>query len=560
MRIAGFVVPALLFSVALTAGGEPAAAAKPKLLVLVVFDQLRGDFPVRWGDLFGDGGFRRLMDDGLWFSDCHYPYASTVTACGHASMLTGCSPDRHGIIGNEWFDRAAGKMITSIYDERAAIVGSLPVPAGMKPKSASGAAGPGRLLAETVGDVLKSEDPRSRVVALALKDRSAALPGGKRPDACYWFDTRTGGFITSTYYRDAVHDWVDRFNAGRPADRWLGATWDRLRADVDYTARSGPDDFFAEGGGLGGKLGRVFPHVLANETGKRYYDEVTGTPFGNDLLLDFALTAVREVGLGRGPATDLLCVSFSSNDLVGHPYGPDSHEVLDITLRSDRTVKQLLDALDAAVGKGRYVVALSSDHGICPIPEFSAAKGIPAERKHPNALREALEEFLNTRYGTAGETAPWREGDAFPWVYFNHRKIEGRRLSVADVAQAAAEFFRAQPYVAAAYTRGDLSDANNGGAFTKELKKAYHAGRAGDLAIVLKPYSLSTEYATGTTHGSPHGYDTHVPLMFLGPGLPTGRCPERVTPQAIAAVFARSAGVRPPAAAEAPLPARCAAN
>jgi len=558
MRLTVFAFVAAVCGVLLPGRCEPAPAGKPKLLVLVVFDQLRGDFPERWGDLFEPGGFRRLMGDGLWFSDCHFPYACTVTACGHASILTGCSPDRHGIIGNEWFDRPTGKMITSIYDERAEIVGSLPVPDGLKPKSASGAASPSRLLAETVGDVLKSVDPRSRVVALSLKDRSAALPGGKRPDACYWFDTRTGGFITSTYYREAVHDWVERFNAGRPADRWLGATWNRLRPDVDYTKRSGPDDFFAEGGGLGGKLGRVFPHVLAKEPSKRYYDEVTGSPFGNDLLLEFAITALRETGLGRGPAVDLLSVSFSSNDLVGHPYGPDSHEVLDVTLRSDRTVKQLLDVLDSTVGRDQYVVALTSDHGICPIPEFSAARGIPAERQHPKLLREALEDHLNTRFGTAGETAPWREGDAFPWVYLNHRKILGRHLAVADVARAAAEFFRQQPYVAAAVTRADLG--NIGGAFSNELKRAYHADRAGDFALVLKPYSLSTEYPTGTTHGSPHAYDTHVPLMFLGSGLPAGRCAERVTPQAVAAVFARAAGIRPPAAAEAPVPARCQAN
>lgn len=176
------------------------------------------------------------------------------------------------------------------------------------------------------------------------------------------------------------------------------------------------------------------------------------------MLLDLAKVALRESGLGRGPATDLLSISFSSNDLVGHPYGPDSHEVLDITLRSDLIVKGLLAELDSVVGPGNYLLALTSDHGICPIPEFSASNGLRAERKHPKELRDGMEAFLNTRYGSAGEKSHWRDADAFPWVYLNHRKIEARGLAVADVAAAAAEYFRAQPYIADVHTRKELDN------------------------------------------------------------------------------------------------------
>lgn len=544
---------ALCFVAAEPATNPP--TVKPKLLVLVVFDQMRGDYIGRWYDHFTTDGFHRLANEGAWFTNCNYPYASTMTGCGHASLLTGCSPERHGIIANEWYDREIGKEVYCATTDRSELVFTVPPPEKKKTRPAGS---PERMLAPTVGDVLKESSPTSKVVALSLKDRSACLPGGKRPDASYWFDLNTGTFVTSTYYRDRCHDWVAKFNATKLADTWLGKTWDRLRPDLDYDKLAGPDDVDSESPGISRKQGRVFPHPFAAKVGKEYYEDILCSPAGSKLLLNFAVKAFDAMELGKGDAVDLLSISFSSNDLIGHAFGPDSQEVLDITLQSDLIVARLLQFLDSRVGKGNYLLALTADHGVCPIPEVARKKGLPAVRLHPDALKKQIEDFLNEKYGDHGDAKNlWIEDVAFPWLYLNYRKFEARGLKAPDVASALAGWLKKQPDTANAYTRADLAGtAPEGDPFFKPMVKAYYPPRSGDVAIVLKPYHLSLKYATGTTHGSPHPYDTHVPLLFMGPGIPVGKFDEAVTPQSIAAVFAQAAGIKPPAKIDADVPQR----
>jgi predicted AlkP superfamily pyrophosphatase or phosphodiesterase len=539
--------------------------APPKLLVLVVFDQMRGDYPLRWNDLFCPDGFRRLEREGTWFTNCHYPHAITTTGPGHASLLTGCSADRHGIISNDWWDRSAGATVSCVAEERYQPVYSFPPPpednkSKSKAKEKSkGSGSPGRLLAPTVGDVVKEVTAgRGKVVGLSFKDRSALLPVGRQPDACYWFDVRSGQFITSTYYRDTPHAWAREFNRSRPTDLWFGRDWTRLRDDVDYVRWAGADDVLGEGLGVAKKQGRAFPHPMAaglKQPGKDYYDTVEASPYGNQLLLDLALRAIDGEQLGHDDVPDLLNISFSSNDLVGHTYGPDSQEVLDITLRSDLVVRDLLAALDRAVGRGRYLFAVSSDHGVAPNPEQSVREGRDARRVDPKAVREAANQHLSRLLG--GQGTNWIVNENYPWTYLNDKLIAARGLRRTDVADALAAWFRTQPYVAAAYTRKDLDgDTGTLDEFGRMMKKSYHPDRSGDVAIVAKPYYLVTTYPTGTGHGTPHAYDRHVPLLFLGPRVPTGRCDEAVTPQSIAAVFSRALGSKPPALAEAPVPRR----
>ncbi len=562
----------LLFAGSL-AGCSPASpqavapdVTRPKLLVLIVFDQMRGDYPGRWADLYPAGGLKRLMDDGLWFTDCHYPYACTMTGPGHASLLTGCSPDRHGIIMNEWFDRSIGKTVYCATTERIEKIYTVTRPATSTKNSDSDppkGGSPERMTATGVADWLKDQSGgKSKVVAVSLKDRSACLPGGKRPDACYWFDSRTGTFVTSTWYRERCHDWVYTFNDRKPGDAWFGKIWNKSRTDIDYVKRAGPDEVMCETAGVSKKMGRSFPHPLSLnklKPDKEYYDEVTCSPFGNDLLLDFATTAFDAMKLGQGPQTDLFSISFSANDIVGHSFGPDSQEVLDITLNADRCVAKLLTMLDEKVGPGKYVVALSADHGICPIPEVSAARGLDAKRLKPGDLRKQIEELLDERHGKReGETSKWIDSDAFPWVYLNHRKIAARNLDPKLVANGLAFWVRKQPWALAAYTRAEIEATDDtADPLARRMKKAYNPTRSGDLGLVLKPYYLSTDYETGTTHGSPHSYDTHVPLLFFGPGMPAQKSADAVTPQAIAAVFAKAAGVKPAATLDAPVPNLC---
>lgn len=538
----------------------PLSSGKPRVLVLLVFDQFRGDYLSRWADLYGTDGFQRLMKDGTWFTECHYPYSCTITGCGHASLLTGCSPDRHGIIENEWFERNEGKMVYCATSDFRELVYSIPKPTPDPRDSAPRKGGtPERLLAESVGDVLKAANGKTKVVAVSLKDRSACLPGGKNADEAYWFDSRTGTFVTSTYYRDKMPNWVASFNSSKPADKWIRTYWNRLRSDVDYTSRSGPDDVIGETAGISKKMERVFPHPISINKAtpdREYYNEVTCSPFGNELLLSFAKTAFDATEVGRGETTDLFSLSFSSNDILGHSFGPDSHEVLDMTLRTDRIVAEWLTFLDSRMGQGNYVLAFTSDHGICPIPEVSNSKGIDAVRLDPRDLRKAGEDFLNSKYGfKIEESSHWIEGDAFPWVYLNHRKIEGRGLIVSSVAQEVVNWIRQQPWAMRAFTRFDLEHPKpDDDEITRRVRKAFHRGRAGDLGFVLKPYYISQEYPTGTTHGSPHPYDTHVPLIFFGPGIKAQQSTEPVSPQSVAAVFTHVAGARPPAQIDAPVP------
>jgi hypothetical protein len=534
-----------------TGAGEARAPAKPRLAVLVYFDQLRGDYLTRWDDLFGADGFHRLERDGAWFQDCHYPYANTVTGAGHASVAAGCSPDRHGVVGNEWYDREHKTKVNCVGSERYERVP--PAPGGTGATKMYPGVSPERLLAPTLADALKAATGgAARVVSLSFKDRGAVLPGGVRPDACYWFDG--GRFVTSTYYRDRPHDWVADYNAGRAADRWFGRQWTRLRPDLDYRRYSGPDDMPGEGKGAG--QGVTFPHPFPGVprpfTGS-YYSALYDSPFGNDVLLDLARRAIDAERLGRHDAPDLLCLSFSSNDAVGHTWGPDSQEVLDVTLRTDLVVRDLLAYLDAKVGEGRYVLALTADHGVCPLPEVARAQGKDAGRIPPSLLKTRANAFLTATFGGSARTR-WVEEAADPWVYLNEEVARAHGLETAKVAEALAAWLKRQPGIQAAYTRAQLLHGLPPEAVGQSVRRSFYPDRCGDVAVVVKPYYIVWPDQTGTTHGTPHPYDTHVPLLVYGPGVKKGVRRDRVTPQAAAVVLARALGIAPPEKAEVGVP------
>ena len=433
-----------------------AESETPKLLVLVVFDQMRGDYLQRWQELFAEGGFARLQKDGAWFTNCHYPYAVTQTGPGHASMLTGCTPDQHGIVMNQWFDRKAGGLVNCAESARyrrvpAAQVGlrranrerfqEKPTTTRIRRRKRQPVR-PITCFAPTLGDALKeATGGKAKVVGLSFKDRSAILPVGKSGDAVYWLDSADGMIVTSTCYRDSVHPWVAEFNKERVADRWFDKEWTRLRPDLDYEKYSGPDK--VEGEGTGIKQGVVFPHPMnggLKKPGKNYYEALFNSPFGNDMLLELVKRAVTAEQLGRHDVPDLLVVSFSSNDAIGHCWGPDSQEVLDVTLRSDLIVADFLKFLDKEVGAGKYTLALTADHGICPLPEVTAAKGTPAKRLPLKKMVTALEDHLSAKYGKAR----WVETVQPPWIYLNYQSIDNSGLKVADVATEVAAYFFAQ--------------------------------------------------------------------------------------------------------------------
>jgi predicted AlkP superfamily pyrophosphatase or phosphodiesterase len=544
------VAPLLLSAWALRS--RAAQAAPPRLAVLVVFDQLRGDYVPRWEKLFGDGGFRRLRTAGAWFENCHYPYANTETGPGHASLLTGCSANRHGIITNTWYDRDLGKSVYCATTERYD-----PVPPYERKKGDTSAGSPERRLVPTLADVLKeASGGKGRVVSLSFKDRSAIMSAGRKPDACYWVHGDTATFGTSTYYRDRPHDWVVQFNASKFGERWLGKQWEKLRPDLDYEKYSGRDDVAAEG--VGSKQGRTFPHPFAEgatAVGKDYYQALYNSPFGNEVLLELVKRAIVAEGLGTRDTPDLLCVSFSCNDPVGHVWGPDSQEVLDTTLRTDLLLKEFLTFLDDKVGQDRYVLALSADHGVAPLPEMAAAQGKEAARLALDPLKRKLEMFAQEKFGAGDDKFKLIESVAPPGVYLNQKLLAERGLKSATVEEAVADWLKEQPGVQTAYTRTQLLQGLPAAdPIGQRVWRSFHPQRSGDVILVVKPYYQVTSYLTGTGHGTPHPYDTHVPLAVFGNGVRPGLRMDAVTPQACAAILAHALRLQPPPAAEAPLP------
>lgn len=533
----------IVFISAIAVTAQAAEPSRPRLAVVVVFDQMRGDYLTRWQDLFGKDGFRRLETGGAWFQNCNYPYSNTVTAAGHASMSTGTTPAHHGIIGNDWYDRDSAKGVTSVSSDRY-----MRVPAPRGDRKVHGAS-PDRLATPTIGDLLKQATAgRAHVIGVSLKDRSAILLAGRHADGCYWLDHETGNFITSTFYRDQLPAWAADFNRAHSVDRWLGQKWTHLLPEVDYARYSSPDDTVGEGVGIG--QGRAFPHPFpAGKPNARYYAAVFNSPFGNDVLLDFVNAAISGEHLGQHDVPDLLCVSFSSNDSVGHCWGPDSQEVMDVTLRSDLIVRGLLKVLDARVGKGQYVLALSADHGVCPVPEVERQRGRDAGRISPRLLSANAEAFLEGKFG---KDARWIQATAEWWVYLNQDAVKAHGLKSATVEAALADWLKGQPGLQGAYTRTRLSgtlaaDDRLG----RMVQQSYYPSRSGDVYVLVKPYYLVSSEQTGTTHGTPYPYDTHVPLLVHGPGIRPGIRSDAVTPQAIASILSRELRIPAPPGAPA---------
>jgi hypothetical protein len=528
-------------------------------VVLVIFDQLRGDYLPRWQTLFGKGGFRRLMEEGAWCENCHYPYAATLTAAGHASMATGATPASHGIIANEWYGRAERARVHAVRTERYRPVPDLPG----APKALLGAAPTLRRRPAVADELHKGYKGKAKVVSLSIKERSAMLLAALlRGELCFWFSPETGGFATSTYYANALPRWVEQFNRQRPADKWFGKQWTRLRPNLDYAAHSSPDDTAAEG--IGYAQGRTFPHPLTggkDQFGPDYYDAWANSPFGNEVLLDLAKVAIDAEKLGRDDVPDLLCLSFASNDMIGHAWGPDSQEVLDVTLRSDVLMRDLLDFLDNRVGKGRYLMVVCADHGVCPIPELAKAQGKDAARVAPEVVTTRANAYLNETFSKAGERLPWIEATSGPQIYLNRAVLKEKGLASAKVEEALARWLAKQPGVQTAYTRTRLSKGHlKDDALGEAVRLSFDVERSGDVIAVLRPYHLlsapvsSKLDAYRTTHGTPHPYDTHVPLLVYGPGVMSGARKERVTPLAVAPILARGLGIAPPVTAEVPLP------
>jgi predicted AlkP superfamily pyrophosphatase or phosphodiesterase len=492
---------------------EPATDPEIRLVLLIAADQFRYDYLKRFGPDY-TGGLRQLTDQGAFFTNAHLEHYPSVTAVGHATMLTGATPAVSGIIGNDWFDRASGRAVTSVSDESTQLVG------------VTGKAGssPHRLVVTTVADSLKAasraqpgSDAAPRTIGVSLKDRSAILMVGHSADLALWYDTGTGLFVTSTYYMPELPKWVQAFNAERPADKYAGKAWTFLDS--------------ASG------AGRLMPA----EPGPKLYGAIYGSTFGNELLNSLALAALVNERLGQRGTTDVLAVSYSSNDSVGHTYGPDSPEVRDISVRTDRAVADLLARVDALVGLQRTLVIFTADHGVAPVPEVQAARRMPGGRLAGSELWDPMQAALAAKYGDGR----WILATAGTSPYLNHELIASKGVDAAEVRREAARVAAAAPRVMRVYTREQILDgAVPDDLLARRIARSYHPQRSGDLEIVLEPYWLRS--SAGTTHGTPYHYDSHIPLILMGPGVVPGRYDQHTALNDLAPTVATLLGIEVP--------------
>jgi predicted AlkP superfamily pyrophosphatase or phosphodiesterase len=509
---------ALVVALSSLAAGPQAPAPRPappeiRLVLLIAVDQFRYDYLTRFRGDFS-GGLKRLLTEGAVFTDANLEHYPTVTAIGHATMLTGATPSVSGIIGNDWFDRETGTQVQSITDTTVKPIGA--------PDAA--AASPRRLLVSTLGDELKlaSGAPKGsgaapRVIGMSLKDRSAVMPAGRAADAAYWLDTKSGAFVSSTYYMPDAPAWVKAFNDRHLADTHLGREWTPLSPPA------------------------VSLKQLPKERGTPFYEAVFGSPFGNELLLEFATNALTHERMGQRGVTDLMSVSFSSNDSVGHTYGPESPQVRDITIRTDRVIGQLLDRVDKAVGLQHTLIALTADHGVAPLPEDLAARSMPGGRMANKELFGAIQKGLEAKYGP-GE---WLASTAGSSPYLNYALIAEMKLNPEEVRRVAAEAALAVPHVTRVYTRdqllrGDVGDDRIG----RRVVRGFNVQRSGDLEIILEPFWMRA--ASGTTHGTPYNYDAHIPLIIMGPPIKAGVYSDPVALNDLAPTLATILNVQTP--------------
>jgi len=495
--------------------------ARPKLVVVIVIDQFRGDYLERYRDQFGDGGFRVFLDRGAYFTDCNYDYANTRTAPGHATLFTGSYTSGHGIVANEWWDPQKKKRVTSVEDDTTKLVG-----AGHTGPGAS----PHNLLSDTLGDELKlATGGKARVFAVSLKDRAAVLAAGFSGDAAYWIDPKSGDWITSTYYRPDLPEWVRNFNGSHRTEKF----WNREWKDSD-----------------GNTLGSTAPRNGKDGTPAGFYEVVGSTPFANDYQLEFAKELVLYEKLGAGSATDLLVISLSANDILGHQVGPDSPQMRSMALELDRQLAEFFGFLGHQVGMANVWMALSADHGVAPLPEFAKTLRLPAANLDAKALREQINSLLSKKYAKKADYVldldyplAWLNRDAFAGVGVGPSAGHKESDDETDAGEAMKQAGLAGYFTKSQLARGEIPATEVG------RRYAHSYSPEGGWYVIGIPAPFSVGTTKGTDHASPFSYDTHVPLAFYGLAFQPGIYRTHAEPVDLAVTLASLLGINAPAQA-----------
>lgn len=506
MKTLSRIAAALLLTVTAFA----AAPQKPKIVVAIVIDQFRYDYLLRFRSEY-NSGLARLLDKGAVFTDAHYPHNLTVTAVGHSTFLTGAPPSASGIIANEWYDRETGRSVTSVFDAKTKLVGGVGSAPGSSPR---------RMLVSTVGDEIKMQGAESKVIGISIKDRGAILTAGHMADGAYWYDPDSNRWVTSSYYRKELPEWAKKLNDEQTYQKFIGAQWLPLGAKNDSA--------------------KPFCTMVAG-TETRFCGSLEATPWGNEMIEEFAERAIAGEQLGQHNGTDVLTVSFSSNDYVGHAVGPDDPAVHDISIRTDRLLGKFLDYIDRKVGAGNALVVLTADHGVAPVPEVNEARKMPGGRLSDSRLAQKMTEALVKRFGPGA----WLLPGPVTMPYLNLELIRTKKLDPADVERVAADAAMTEPHIARVYTRHELASGRvQNDEIGRAVSLGYFGPRYGDLLILAEPYFLFD--ATGTSHGTPYGYDTHVPVIFMGPGVKAGQYDGHIWVNDVASTLAAMLGIEQP--------------
>ena len=503
MKKSVYILSLLLFALSVFGQSE-----KPKLILGVVVDQMKQEYAWRFRNHFGEKGFNRFLKDGFVAKNAHYNYAATNTGPGHASVYTGTTPSKHGIINNAWHSRALKGSLYCAYDSTVRAVGG---------SLRAGRISPANLYASTITDELKMfTQQRGKVIAISIKDRGSALPGGHLSDGSYWYDSQTGNFMTSTYYMNELPDWVKDFNDKKLPDQYLGQTWNTFLPIESYV-ESGEDNSPYERG-FRGKETPTLPYNLTDLRSQNgNFGMLSSTPWGNTILADLAIAAIDAEGLGLDNVTDFLAVSFSSPDYIGHNFGPQSKEVQDNYVRLDRELERIFKHLDEKVGEGNYTVFLSADHAVAENSKRMEDLKFRVKNLDSNGFSDFIKASMVEKYGDA----EWMEVSSGYDLFLNHDLIKKKNIDLYEmqlfVAQEAMKF----EGVYIALTGTDLIRYYYGEGIKGLIQNAYHPDQSGDVKLILDP-AWQRGGSKGTGHGNAWTYDTHVPIMFYGNGIQKG--------------------------------------
>ena len=487
----------------------------PKLAVVIIVDQMRADLLTRFSDLY-TGGFQRMMQNGKVFTRAYHDHAITFTGTGHATVSTGCYPSSHGVIGNGWHDRASNSYSYCCADTAAGIIGY---------DSLSGRS-PMLMKRPGLGDLLKDAVPGARVVSVALKDRSAIFCGGWKPDGVVWFSWKKGKFITSSYYQDTTPAWIVDFNESGYIHQFMDSVWTRMLPDSAY-ARSREDKFAFEADGKKTEFPHYFELEEDGSAASAYYGDVYGSPFGDRMVLHLALQAMDAYELGKDSVPDLLIVNCSAADWVGHTFGPFSQEVQDHFLRLDLYLEEFFNTLDSTVGQGNYVVALTSDHGALPLPEYLQENGYPAVRLMRDSTNPVLDMLFREVENEFGldSSIMFKSSNGYCLALDSSVTSDIR----IQVEARLAEKIRTLDFVEDVFTRTELTqNIEAGRTYFNIYKNNNYPGRGPDLYVLAKEWIYWTTWEHGTSHGTPYTYDTHVPVLFYGAGVTPGEVRDSV--------------------------------